>query len=146
VEPAAAGERLKACETNVLPILAANAGPEQLVAPFGLAQRFAGTGDGGIRRKLPLPLGEGGGEGIVNRLQQTIYIVQDIAIPEPQHANSLRFEERRTLLIMRTSIGSVVLAAVKFNRESRLVAIEIKDVGFNGVLPPELEPCQAPVA
>src|SRR5581483_11664943 len=41
VQIAAAGQRLKACETNVLPILAANAGAQEFVAPLALAQRLA---------------------------------------------------------------------------------------------------------
>jgi len=49
VEIATAGQRLQPDEADVLARLAANPGAQEFIAPFGLAQGLAGTGDGNIR-------------------------------------------------------------------------------------------------
>jgi len=50
VQPATAGQWLNARETDVLAGLAANTGAQEFVAPFSLAECFAGAGDGNIGR------------------------------------------------------------------------------------------------
>ncbi|QUV92411.1 hypothetical protein [Chloracidobacterium aggregatum] len=48
MQPATAGKRLQAGKADILPVLPANAGAQEFVAPLGLAQRLAGAGNGRI--------------------------------------------------------------------------------------------------
>ena len=50
VQPARAGQRLDAGEVDVVAAFAAKSGFEQFVAPFGVAKRRAGAGDGSIEQ------------------------------------------------------------------------------------------------
>jgi hypothetical protein len=71
-------------------------------------------------------------------------VFQDVIVPEAQDANALLIECKTSSLIVFERFGLGVLAAVKFDRESNLHAIEVQNVPRHRNLPAELKSGQPP--
>ena len=70
-----------------------------------------------------------------NNLHDKFDIVDDLRIPETQHAMALRFD-----MVLASHVGGVaMLAAIDFDDELLLAANEIGDERSDGDLPAELE-------
>jgi len=93
------------------------------------------------RTLLPSPLwgGVGGGgrcDGARNLGKDAVYIGQHLVIPESQHAVTVSLKSFRTFLIYDDILH--VLPTVNFNNEFGAMAREIRNVGANANLPPEV--------
>ena len=59
----------------------------------------------------------------------------DSAVPKAQHLNPLCRQKHRAALVVGPSLLRIVLRAVEFHHEARPVAVEVGDIGANGLLP-----------
>src|SRR5262249_14113226 len=75
-------------------------------------------------------------------LKHPFHPVQDIVVTHSEHVQPLIFQELLADLVFPPPI--VVASAVHLHDQSRLVAVEIHDVGADGMLPPELQTRETP--
>src|SRR5258708_1798244 len=78
------------------------------------------------------------------RHHNRLLIPQDLIVPESNYAVAGTLQERRALAILLRLFG--VLCAVYFNNQSPLLTTEIRDVGADRMLPPELRASQLAAA
>jgi hypothetical protein len=64
----------------------------------------------------------------IDCLQNSIQILIDVVVPEPQHAKSIAREVAIASLILRRMLIEIVLAAVRFDDELVLHAHEVNDI------------------
>ena len=69
--------------------------------------------------------------------QHAIGVLQDVVVPEPDHAPTVRLDHPRSCFVGKTVS---MLPAIKFNREPRQTAGEIDHVVANRQLPRDLKP------
>jgi hypothetical protein len=73
-------------------------------------------------------------------------VVQDALIRESDYANSSRVQEFGSPLVVLAHFRCLVLNAVEFDGKSSLVAVEVNDIGIDGVLTPEFETAKSAIA
>jgi hypothetical protein len=85
---------------------------------------------------------------IVNRLQDTFQILKYLTIPKSDHLDAKIVQESRPPIVFFPSIRFIVLSAIQLNGKLCLMAKEIEDKLFEGMLaaktkPPNLFAAQA---
>ena len=70
----------------------------------------------------------------------------DILSPDAEKTNTESLQRGLTVHIAAALFGISVHPAVDFDGEEQLFAIEVDDVGTNGVLAPEFETAEAPIS
>ena len=71
--------------------------------------------------------------------RNSIYILEDIVVPEPDHLVTHGFEVFRTLIVCGLGNGFIVVAAIYFDNKAFFQVYKIHKVRPNRMLPAELE-------
>ena len=98
---------------------------------------------------LPLPLGEGWGEGtqrLRNHFQHALEVLQHFIVPKPQNPNTFSLKLRSSFIIIDCLGLFRVLPSVYLDRELNIVAVEIKDEVVHRMLAAKLEAQKLPIA
>ena len=74
----------------------------------------------------------------MNFLKHAVDIPQDLVVPKPQHAITLRLYELATLGVSKCLL--IMLAAIDFNHELGPVRYKVSDVATEPDLSPEVSP------
>jgi hypothetical protein len=91
---------------------------------------------------LPLPSGEGWGEGLYcfSDLQQYGFeVLQHVTVTKSQCVNTMRYQECLTLFVVLYAYARVMLSTIQFDTELAFVAVEVKDVRTHRILTPKLQ-------
>jgi hypothetical protein len=75
-------------------------------------------------------------QGLVDRVENSVRVGEDVAIPEPQAPKTEGSQERVPMQVLRRPLD--VLTTVKFNNEPGLETNEVADIDADGMLTPEL--------
>jgi hypothetical protein len=87
-----------------------------------------------------------GGQPIVYRFENRLGLLQYFMIPESHNGYSLLRQKRCAILIVRPRFGRVMLTAIQFDSQLRMMTIEIKHVTTNRMLTAKLGTTKPPIS